>query len=709
MATNISNETGLSTQGWKENERKVATTRAPVVEWHMTPNNDQDRLEFWYSTDNGASWQERTSKRITDIELNRGADMEICTRPDGTEAIIIVYVDRPGATRKIRFAFGLLNANRTNWSWIVDHKAVSVDEGADGAISNPSVITAPLGNIWHNHVFWSKRTNSGTKTSLYWQRVDIEGTRHRRAGNEIRIHRRSSTTHTRPSCDVRHLGDDYLLYAQDPTIYIAWFSGDGNDPPNNPLPRMYMRRIEYSGSSWAPSEGEKIVYMEDTANSSRMGGVFTGKAWVSAAPPFREPDRIIMHIMTPENSERKESVYVPDLGLGNIQSIALGYDASNGDVFVFAAGDTNNRPNYIVFDWDTQTWSAWTEINTEQLLQSTLSCSRGSKGKKIALSYARENPSSPGNKQIRFEWIPVNLPTAQATWDTEVTISGANDINATNRLKWFHNDPDNDPQASYQLRKSTDNGATWLYYTGSVFVATPTTSVNSSTEETTLATSWALDGDIVLFQVATSDQVGVGYGPWSDTMAHLGSVRVDPTLDSPTQSEVVTGPSIDVAWTVAEQSMFKIDWLTGDGLTLIGTSGWVAESATRNYEIPYEFENNSSYDIQIQTANQEGLRSVIDKHDITTSFLAPPVPTFAEIVVPRMRVDVDITNPAPGGGEAATVHNDVFRIFTDDNSEKKIAETVPPDAVVADWAVPHNREVTYRVVAYAATGTFTSS
>lgn len=690
MATTITTTTGGTPNTQFNNQRKLDRTRNGVL-WAMITIPTTNELQFHFSTNNGASWAEDTTRRISSVDVDAGASMRIATRADGAERIGVVYVRND----HVRVNLGNFRANRQSFTW-QDSNVIATTAGSSSFWGYPDLELVPLGSWWVLAAFWSRHISG--KAYLWWNRIRFRENGPGDAGRARIIHERVSTLHTRPSVAVRHLGDDENVYTAAPHLYVAWAQGGVGDPE----PRQYMMRLTSRGTTW--DQGIVRVLREaGVLDGSKTAAAYTGKAFVALRAPYNDgtedPTTLQLQTMDPADAIR-EVIDVPDLGSGNIANVGVSWDSYSGDVYLLANGASNQSPKYIRYIWATRQFdSAWTTINADGANGNSFSIKPGSRANRIEMLYSIV---SGANRAARYELAATtNTLPSTPTW---VTVTGAKNRNASLLLQWQHNDVDGDAQAAYTLERRVNGGAA-EYWNGATWQAS-LVNVSSATQQVTLSSGWgAADGDLIDYRIRTSD--GVGFGPYSATLTILASTIVDPTITFPTNGANLTATPVTVTWTVAEQSAFRIRFLeTGNE---VYDSDWIGEPDTRAFEVPFDLQNGASYTIELTTQNLAGLDSNVQSVAVTVSLTPPPTPILTLVSVPSVgAIDVVIDNGTPGGGEDPADNNDIYRTGPD-GVELLIAVFVEVDTTFRDFTVAHNVEYTYRDVARTTEGATASS
>ena len=686
MASNITTTGASTTPGFFSNQRRLDRCRNGVL-WAMTADVDNGRLEFHYSTNNGSSWNEDTSQRITGVNTAVGASMRIKTLASGAERIGCIY--RRDSDKSMQIAFGVFNTSaRTSFRW---HSQSPNDAVRNFQFSNdhrrPDLEIHREGDRYIIPSVWGSLT--GSKATLWMGNTRFWPGNSTRS-EAVNVHDRNSmSTWPRPSASLRHASDDDTVLEASPDLYLAWHQGIDTDPTD----RGYMMRLTRTGEvKW--QVGQLRVVEENGTQSGLTSSCFTGQRAAFAQVPSNTTDEILLHLMQPSDSSRT-TLNVPSLGLGEITSVSVTWDNFSADVWILAAGTTNQRPHYIVYDWATRAFGSWVQINTDEVFADSLIAKPGSRGSRIECVYAVISAGT----TFRYELVSTtNVAPSATTWNT---ISGAHAIDAVLALDWNHNDADGDAQVQYRLRRSI-NGGSNTYWNGSTWQSS-SVDVSSASTVVNQSAGWngVVDGDTVEYVVRTND--GQKWGPYGSPLSVIASTVVDPTLTAP-PSGTYNAATVVVSWTVSEQTAFRVRLLLTAGSVVQHDSGWVGDDDARDYEIPFLLADGVGYTIELYTQNLEGLASGAHTVSITASLTPPPTPTMVFTPVPAQgAITVDIDNGTPGGGETDAERNSLWRRDDDDPDLAEVLvsdQGISKDGSFTDRSVASDRNYSYKTVAY---------
>jgi hypothetical protein len=691
MAVTIATPTGttnpLQYASQSKLDRRVLIT--PSVLWSMQLWDVDDTLRFYWSSNEGASWTEDATARISDIHIASGASMLIDTGKGLREELMwISYVT--ASDFKLRCRRGIMGATTLRWSDMTTSGSKSriVADGAAAVYADLAVCSGPEGVHFFycgtatNNVYWRWMRHGSGGDGLYQfalaPEVLVEGGR---------------SQDTWPSGDVRHTGNDNSFQTGD--VYMGWASLDPE-----PTERHRLVRIPAKGIGSYDSPATKRTMLSDDGLAGLNVVRFDGDHLCQLVVAADDPTQPLLHETNGGDTARRTRT-PPDPALGNIHSIALSWDRNTHDPYIFAAGATTSFPWYTWYDRSADVWASWVQINSDPVVVGSLSAKRGSHtNRKIELTYAIV---SGANRAVRYESITIgNTPPHAPAWVTE---SGPIDQSIDTILEHRHDDADGDAQAAKKLRRSVNGGA-FTWWNGTTWTTESSVAGGSQTTLLTAANNGA-DGDVIRYTMATSD--GVAFGPYGPELVLTGSTPVNPVIDEPDPSDVVTSGRLLLQWTVAEQSAWKARILDAGNVEL--WPGPRVESPLQREEtLDFQLANASTYKVELITYNAEGIASTPIVHQFTTNWLLPPAPTYPATVDPvEQVVEVAITNAAPGGGQVAAVSNIVYRanelmlMDPDDLGEYRVmAVDVPINSTWTDFWAESGVLHRYRVVAVSA-------
>lgn len=277
----------------------------------------------------------------------------------------------------------------------------------------------------------------------------------------------------------------------------------------------------------------------------------------------------------------------------------------------------------------------------------------------LTYEHATPNPAQQHKYRVRSKagaltsaWVESNtvvLLTAPAK-PTIPAQSPFADRAAIFRLPWVHNSVDSSPQSKYQWRWSTNGGSTWT--TGA-----KTASVNQFHDFA--AATWAANV-AVTFQVRTKGAYDAGadadasYSPWSDSLLVTFKSLPTTAITTPANGSTLNDATlrVTVSFAQAEAATFvKTQLELLQGATLLET----LESVNQvGITMATPVQNGLSYTVRARVQDSNGLWSAWVTSTFNVVYLAPvPAGVVLSFLPDTGYGQIDLTIPAPGGGQAA--------------------------------------------------------
>lgn len=241
---------------------------------------------------------------------------------------------------------------------------------------------------------------------------------------------------------------------------------------------------------------------------------------------------------------------------------------------------------------------------------------------------------------------------------------------------------------------------------------TDTGKITSYTSSRTLSANYLVNGQQYQWRVRTWD-VSNEAGPWSQYASFYTSATPVATITTPATDEtVIISAALTAQWTVTDaegegQSAYQV-WLTNVGDEVLWTSGVVSSVVARSRSIDFPLANNSNYKIKVTVWDAKNIQSLQKSRSFSTSYTPPAVSSLSKTAC-RGYVQLNITNPAPTGGQPAVAYNEIHRRAQGDINFIRIATNLLLGGSYADYTVASGVVYNYFVRTLASDGSFSQS
>ncbi|MFT3877134.1 MAG: hypothetical protein QM708_12035 [Propioniciclava sp.] len=232
-------------------------------------------------------------------------------------------------------------------------------------------------------------------------------------------------------------------------------------------------------------------------------------------------------------------------------------------------------------------------------------------------------------------------------------------------VAWDHTPVDTTAQTAYEIR--WQSGGSWVT-SGKI--------VTTSSSHTFAAGTFA-QGVVIGRQVRTWGQ-HADPSAWSATATFATSARPLAGIVSPTPGSVIPGRRLRVAWAFFDpagdqQSSWEVRLCRGQDAAPIGV--WAGVGAARDFTVPYDLEDATSYTVDVRVRDGVGLWSDRVSSQIEVVY-APPRPPVVhyEWDVARAAVVLEISNAGQVGSSSITSDDDWGFYFLD-SADVSPAET----------------------------------
>lgn len=384
-------------------------------------------------------------------------------------------------------------------------------------------------------------------------------------------------------------------------------------------------------------------------------------------------------------------------GVPTSQSAAK--DASSNIVVTWAAPASAPGPNWLKYEVSESTdggtvWSVLTTTAAGALSYThtapnasvphmyrvrAIVSTTGEVGSGLASAYAVTN-----TVQLL---TPPNAPT-----NLQNTPAGTADRAQTILLTWQHNPLDSTPQTKYTLQHRLAGTTPWTT------VGPTTTAVSSYT----LPANTYPTGSAFEWQVMTWGLHATG-SPYSAIATTQISSTPGVSISSPAEASVVGGTSLTVNWTFSDpdsdpQGSWEATLYGPDGATLETRSGATTATTTT---FAYRLADATAYSVKVRVRDSRGLWSTLDTRNFTVAYPLPPTPVILGSIWDwkRATVELNISVPAPSGGQVAPIYLEVWRSIDDGPYELLVTNLPPLTVSYLDWTPTVAGKNSYVVVA----------
>jgi len=666
-------------------------------------------LGFWYSKNNGTSWTDMGTG--SDV-AGGAAALEYAFFVDQGGYITAVYRTFTSLKDVLHFKYGAPAGATTSWSWFNDVSVntlwntaatvaggawqgldiITVANPAGGAAAAMAFIIAGAGSDtvaagFDGFVAW---TITMTTAGAY---ADRSSSWLNSGGDYRNLGASPVPVPCWPSLDFKHTGDGKHTSGTLDIALVA-IAGDGNTYERN--------RFVWNGSGFTSffayvTTGTAYGQPTNPANQVRRQCRIDGQGRL-LIPQLTGSDTMVVIEFDSSYTTRTTRTCLPH-PKGVVVSSALTYD-TNGNIYLFAVGTTDNTLYSSTYARAANTWGAWAVVNATVLTNSaSYAVRRGTLGSRLDSM----TQTATGTFTLAHQTTLITGNPLAPTWNGPPNNSAQN-VSAALLLDWNFIDPDpSDTQGSYAVSRQIGAGAL-AYWRASDSTWQPAEVQNTSTvDQLSLASGWAAATDAnYTFKAKVWDSTGLP-SAYSTGLVITPSALVNPTVTAPTPAQVVASTSINVTWTVAEQTAYTllVELNTGGVFTTlfngVGTTGLS--------RLVSGLTNGSAYRLTLTTKNNEGLASTPVQVSFTAAFTPPSTPTVTFPVMASLYkyvVGVTVANPA---GSPVPVSNTIERrTGTDDTTIVLLSSNVAVNGTYYDATVRSGTTYQYRATAFTAAG-----
>lgn len=597
--------------------------------WTVLKSSTANTFEFWRSLDNGVNWSMRGSLTRSNIQEWSG-----------------IWADRYGF-------HWLYRTNDSNQDRIYhryfeyESETISGEQQID-AISNggtPGLVFSGIDFAVVNdfgrqrtHVGIAVGTNIGGDISVSC--YDMNGEFYDAQGATIGylggFHAEGGTGRVTPSVDIDHDGTDGKNSA---AAHLWVVFGRAS---------LHLLKFPYSSTGgWEPVSSH--INLDDLGGFPQPHALGTARfdgTRLLMATAWDSSGKAGVIERNKANTSHVKRITPTNHPAGAITHVTCSYNSTSKDFRVYAVGTSNDDLYYIEYTRASNTWGSWT------LVSSTDVTSGGADFSVRRSNYGNSRYdvlTNHTNQQLHTSHLYNAAPSAP-TWVSPVN-GEAQNSSASLLLDWQFNDQDPfDTQSAYALSRQIGAGSlNYWRASDSTWQATEQKNTTGTTS-VTLSSGWSTHTDAAYtYKVKTWDSQDLA-GVYSAGMVVIPSQQVNPTVTSPTAAQVVGSGRLSVAWTVSEQTQYRIKIINNpDNGTVHIDTGWVANSSARSAVPAFDLPDGAALTVQLQTKNNEGLAGATQSVNFTVDYVEPSVPSYTVTPITASGViRLVITNPSAG-------------------------------------------------------------
>lgn len=426
------------------NQRKIDRTSNGVLWAHHWASGSGSAgttdLQFWYSTDDGATWAQDTGAAFGSAG---GFIPNASFFIDVDDYAHVAYKDESNGY--IYYRRGTPNAGRTAWTWSAV-TTISTDVNSN----NPDIIAHREGTGWRAHVvFHLNYVSVDGSTAVTHAPVTISsgGSRSLGATTNLGGTGGGSTAPNYPSIDFNHTGDGKTVAGGTPHLYVAWSAGATGAGKG-----IRFKKATYSGGSWTwgtEREIDNTRYI-DNGDYRWINCLFDGARVVIPGCTYSGSavDVVLYERDVADSTTTTRVLLAAPTLAERLVSGSATYDAA-GNLYLLG---TNQDEALGSRDLVYRKWTrSSANLGDETVIDTSIhdkphaSAKRGYSNNRIEFIYT-DGTASPYS--VTYDSILLNtLPDAPT-----VTVGGDVIVGDALSVSWVHNDPDTDPQAKAQVR-----------------------------------------------------------------------------------------------------------------------------------------------------------------------------------------------------------------------------------------------------------------
>jgi len=505
------------------------------------------------------------------------------------------------------------------------------------------------------------------------------------------------------SVDIEHNGDGYS--SSSPNLWITFMRSD-----------LRMVKVPWNGDGWTGSPGTTLI---DAGIGTRdtLPALWDGSRFLMAVPDTSSgnTDKVLIYERNRANSSSAIR-QTPSHTTGVVRQATIAYDTATGNFRVFAVGTSTAVLYYIDYVRLTNAFGTWTAVSGSPVIIGTNVDNFGVKPNTYGdACYGPYYATGASPFALTYTPQSQSYSPNTPTWDSPVN-GDAQSTAATLLLDWTFSDPDpGDTQSKFALSRQVGALAIEYFRTSDGTWQTTEQQNTSSTTSLTLTALQAWSDGLAtnasdpnhVYKVKVWD-VANNPSAYSAALSIVPSTIVNPAIVTPTAAQVLATDHVTMTWTATEQSQFRVQLNVNAGAQVYD-SGWVGDSVSRTFLVPYVLLNSTSWTLTLTTKNIEGLASVAQTRNFTVTYVTPATPTLVATAIPASGIiRVVITNPTPSGGQPVVASQELWRRITGTTTNVRIAYALASGATVDDFKAVSGVAYEYQVVTTGVNGTSTA-
>lgn len=624
-----------------------------------------DTLAVWRSIDSGATWA--TYASFTHVGLAEWSSL-VADTSAGSYLHIAYRVSTTGGGGTDAIYYRRLNTATAGWSGSTE-ATIDSNGGTAGAIwQGLDIAVVRNSNGSYAIAIAAAQAYPGVKygITVHGMSITTGGTIYSNDGiiSGTRYWYVNGTPPGRVGvqCEIEHTGDGFTPNNSAPHVWISWGRTG-----------LYMVKLAWQGSAsgWQGPTNAITIRSSVSVNADYAAARWDGNRWVMAIASPDDSTKVRLYQRDRANTTTT-TLDTPAHTTGVIRYCSMSYDRSTGNPRVYAIGTSTAVLYYVDYNRVAGTWASWSTVvaaavsntgnewgvrkggNSNNVRHDVVTASGASSP--FTLTHTAQSITSPPA-------IPSLLTALNSSTGVAYINGGAADVGVGIQFNWTFSDTDpGDTQGSYALSRQTGAAAA-VYWnaTSSTWVASEVqnTGVNPTLS---FAAAWGLDADAVYsYRVKVWDAAGNPSPGYSPVLQLTPSTKVNPVVVTPAAAAVITTDTLNVTWTAAQQTAYRVAMSnTGTGV-LVWDTGKV-NSTDLAYTVPYVMPNGTAYQVTLYTWNNESLISAAQSRNFTVAYSPPAAAISVVTPVPSSGVmNVASSVLAPVGAQPAIVSMDLYR------------------------------------------------